>query len=140
MFLQQEYIRGISAWNFNLEDLKSQAALVSLFPSLHLPHLPSSCIYARAGVKRASVLHLYATNVAFQWNTVLWILFWILKLCCRFKMMTVVLLQKTLIWGWTEWTYLMINLSQQINHLLRGRIIQILQIVTRLHIYFIHPK
>lgn len=29
--LQQEYIRGISAWNFNLEDLKSQAALVSNF-------------------------------------------------------------------------------------------------------------
>lgn len=28
---QQEYIRGISAWNFNLEDLKSQAALVSSF-------------------------------------------------------------------------------------------------------------
>lgn len=28
-FLQQEYIRGISAWNFNLEDLKRQAALVS---------------------------------------------------------------------------------------------------------------
>lgn len=27
--LQQEYIRGISAWNFNLEDLKNQAALVS---------------------------------------------------------------------------------------------------------------
>ncbi|GAV74647.1 Pkinase domain-containing protein [Cephalotus follicularis] len=25
---QQEYIRGISAWNFNLEDLKSQAALI----------------------------------------------------------------------------------------------------------------
>ncbi|KAJ7970835.1 Protein kinase [Quillaja saponaria] len=25
---QQEYIRGISAWNFNLEDLKSQAALM----------------------------------------------------------------------------------------------------------------
>ncbi|KAJ0051710.1 hypothetical protein Pint_02725 [Pistacia integerrima] len=25
--LKQEYIRGISAWNFNLEDLKSQAAL-----------------------------------------------------------------------------------------------------------------
>lgn len=25
---QQEYIRGISAWNFNLEDLKSQAALL----------------------------------------------------------------------------------------------------------------
>ncbi|CAH8315794.1 unnamed protein product [Eruca vesicaria subsp. sativa] len=26
---QQEYIRGISAWNFNLEDLKNQAALIS---------------------------------------------------------------------------------------------------------------
>ncbi|KAG7550661.1 Protein kinase domain [Arabidopsis thaliana x Arabidopsis arenosa] len=26
---QQEYIRGISAWNFNLEDLKTQAALIS---------------------------------------------------------------------------------------------------------------
>ncbi|MBA0589439.1 hypothetical protein Gorai_018186 [Gossypium raimondii] len=25
---QKEYIRGISAWNFNLEDLKSQAALI----------------------------------------------------------------------------------------------------------------
>ncbi|GMI98172.1 MITOGEN-ACTIVATED PROTEIN KINASE KINASE KINASE KINASE4, TARGET OF TEMPERATURE3 [Hibiscus trionum] len=25
---QQEYMRGISAWNFNLEDLKSQAALI----------------------------------------------------------------------------------------------------------------
>ncbi|KAL0381727.1 UNVERIFIED_CONTAM: Serine/threonine-protein kinase fray2 [Sesamum angustifolium] len=25
---QQEYIRGISAWNFNLEDLKNQAALI----------------------------------------------------------------------------------------------------------------
>lgn len=28
--MQQEYIRGISAWNFNLEDLKNQAALVCL--------------------------------------------------------------------------------------------------------------
>ncbi|KAL6006990.1 hypothetical protein ACLOJK_032486 [Asimina triloba] len=26
--LQQEYIRGISGWNFNLEDLKTQAALI----------------------------------------------------------------------------------------------------------------
>ncbi|GJZ99849.1 serine/threonine-protein kinase BLUS1-like protein isoform X1, partial [Tanacetum coccineum] len=26
--MQQEYIRGISAWNFNLEDLKNQAALI----------------------------------------------------------------------------------------------------------------
>ncbi|KAK1369584.1 hypothetical protein POM88_035676 [Heracleum sosnowskyi] len=25
---QQEYIRGISSWNFNLEDLKNQAALI----------------------------------------------------------------------------------------------------------------
>lgn len=37
--LQREYIRGISAWNFNLEDLKTQAALVrrstlSLMPAL----------------------------------------------------------------------------------------------------------
>lgn len=30
-YLQKEYIRGISAWNFNLEDLKSQAALVSIY-------------------------------------------------------------------------------------------------------------
>lgn len=28
---QQEYIRGISAWNFNLEDLKAQAALIQDF-------------------------------------------------------------------------------------------------------------
>lgn len=28
---QQEYIRGISAWNFNLEDLKTQAALMQDF-------------------------------------------------------------------------------------------------------------
>jgi len=28
LLLQQEYIRGISAWNFNLDDLKAQAALV----------------------------------------------------------------------------------------------------------------
>lgn len=31
LLLQQEYIRGISAWNFNLEDLKAQAALVRRF-------------------------------------------------------------------------------------------------------------
>lgn len=30
LLLQQEYIRGISAWNFNLEDLKNQAALVCI--------------------------------------------------------------------------------------------------------------
>nr|KJB70923.1 hypothetical protein B456_011G095700 [Gossypium raimondii] len=28
---QQEYIKGISAWNFNLEDLKSQAALIQYY-------------------------------------------------------------------------------------------------------------
>jgi serine/threonine-protein kinase OSR1/STK39 len=28
---QQEYIRGISAWNFNLEDLKNQAAMIQDF-------------------------------------------------------------------------------------------------------------
>ncbi|KAJ0536058.1 putative non-specific serine/threonine protein kinase [Helianthus annuus] len=27
---QQEYIKGISAWNFNLEDIKNQAALVCI--------------------------------------------------------------------------------------------------------------
>lgn len=32
--MQKEYIRGISAWNFNLEDLKNQAALVSIFTFL----------------------------------------------------------------------------------------------------------
>ncbi|KAK4392987.1 Serine/threonine-protein kinase BLUS1, partial [Sesamum angolense] len=31
---QQEYIRGISAWNFNLEDLKNQAALIQDDPVL----------------------------------------------------------------------------------------------------------
>lgn len=28
--MQKEYMRGISGWNFNLEDLKAQAALVIL--------------------------------------------------------------------------------------------------------------
>ncbi|CAN8256300.1 unnamed protein product [Cochlearia groenlandica] len=32
---QQEYIKGVSAWNFNLEDLKSQAALISDDDSSH---------------------------------------------------------------------------------------------------------
>ncbi|XP_049346304.1 serine/threonine-protein kinase BLUS1 [Solanum verrucosum] len=31
---QQEYIRGISAWNFNLEDLKNQAALLPDFDDI----------------------------------------------------------------------------------------------------------
>ncbi|KAF2316366.1 hypothetical protein GH714_041707 [Hevea brasiliensis] len=33
-FSKQEYIRGISAWNFNLEDLKSQAALIQDFDGI----------------------------------------------------------------------------------------------------------
>ncbi|KAJ9683424.1 hypothetical protein PVL29_019137 [Vitis rotundifolia] len=36
---QQEYIRGISAWNFNLEDLKNQAALDSKLINSTQPHL-----------------------------------------------------------------------------------------------------
>ncbi|RDX62612.1 Serine/threonine-protein kinase fray2, partial [Mucuna pruriens] len=37
---QKEYIRGISAWNFNLEDLKSQAALIQDddIPNAEEPH------------------------------------------------------------------------------------------------------
>ncbi|KAI3793943.1 hypothetical protein L1987_36566 [Smallanthus sonchifolius] len=31
---QQEYIRGISAWNFNLEDLKNQAALINEYDEI----------------------------------------------------------------------------------------------------------
>ncbi|KAL1824617.1 serine/threonine-protein kinase BLUS1 [Daucus carota subsp. sativus] len=31
---QQEYIRGISAWNFNLEDLKNQAALIQDYDAI----------------------------------------------------------------------------------------------------------
>uniref|UniRef100_M4E3Y0 Protein kinase domain-containing protein n=1 Tax=Brassica campestris TaxID=3711 RepID=M4E3Y0_BRACM len=33
--IKQEYIRGVSAWNFNLEDLKNQAALISDDDSSH---------------------------------------------------------------------------------------------------------
>ncbi|KAI3499284.1 hypothetical protein L1887_35079 [Cichorium endivia] len=33
--LQQEYIRGISAWNFNLEDLKNQAALIQDYDEIY---------------------------------------------------------------------------------------------------------
>ncbi|KAI5341175.1 hypothetical protein L3X38_020449 [Prunus dulcis] len=38
---QQEYIRGISAWNFNLEDLKNQAALVSHIQEDGMPNASS---------------------------------------------------------------------------------------------------
>ncbi|KAI7750360.1 hypothetical protein M8C21_014686, partial [Ambrosia artemisiifolia] len=31
---QQEYIRGISAWNFNLEDIKNQAALINEYDEI----------------------------------------------------------------------------------------------------------
>lgn len=34
--VQQEYIRGISAWNFNMEDLRNQAALVCHQSNDHL--------------------------------------------------------------------------------------------------------
>lgn len=34
--MQQEYIRGVSAWNFNLEDLRNQAALVYHLLTDHL--------------------------------------------------------------------------------------------------------
>ncbi|KAJ6838525.1 serine/threonine-protein kinase fray2 isoform X1 [Iris pallida] len=41
---QQEYIRGISAWNFNLEDLKNQAALIqSSDGSFSLGKLGNNC-------------------------------------------------------------------------------------------------
>lgn len=30
LFQQTEYKRGVSSWNFNVEDLKAQAALVSV--------------------------------------------------------------------------------------------------------------
>lgn len=35
-YVQQEYIRGVSAWNFNLEDLRNQAALVYHLLTDHL--------------------------------------------------------------------------------------------------------
>lgn len=40
--MQQEYIRGVSAWNFNLEDLRNQAAHVY---HLSTDHLVSGEIY-----------------------------------------------------------------------------------------------
>ncbi|KAH9790719.1 protein kinase domain-containing protein [Citrus sinensis] len=39
---QQEYIRGISAWNFNLEDLKSQAALIQDYDCMSNAEDPNS--------------------------------------------------------------------------------------------------
>ncbi|KAH9742238.1 protein kinase domain-containing protein [Citrus sinensis] len=42
MSYQQEYIRGISAWNFNLEDLKSQAALIQDYDCMSNAEDPNS--------------------------------------------------------------------------------------------------
>lgn len=41
---QQEYIRGISAWNFNLEDLKNQAALI---PDTDVTNAEDQCMSAK---------------------------------------------------------------------------------------------
>ncbi|XP_059642641.1 uncharacterized protein LOC132284547 [Cornus florida] len=40
---QQEYIRGISAWNFNLEDLKNQAALIRDYDGISNIEDPIGC-------------------------------------------------------------------------------------------------
>ncbi|KAI3768727.1 hypothetical protein L2E82_19557 [Cichorium intybus] len=39
---QQEYIRGISAWNFNLEDLKNQAALIQDYDEISNTEEPNA--------------------------------------------------------------------------------------------------
>ncbi|KAI3799193.1 hypothetical protein L1987_34483 [Smallanthus sonchifolius] len=39
---QQEYIRGISAWNFNLEDLKNQAALINEYDEISTVEEPKT--------------------------------------------------------------------------------------------------
>ncbi|KAH9790717.1 protein kinase domain-containing protein [Citrus sinensis] len=41
-YFLQEYIRGISAWNFNLEDLKSQAALIQDYDCMSNAEDPNS--------------------------------------------------------------------------------------------------
>ncbi|XP_071913012.1 uncharacterized protein [Coffea arabica] len=43
---QQEYIRGISAWNFNLEDLKNQAALI---PDTDITNAEDQCMSPKQG-------------------------------------------------------------------------------------------
>ncbi|OAY25739.1 serine/threonine-protein kinase BLUS1 isoform X2 [Manihot esculenta] len=44
---QQEYIKGISAWNFNLEDLKSQAALIQEFDGIPNAEDPDGVVKQR---------------------------------------------------------------------------------------------
>lgn len=36
VYEQNEYKRGISGWNFNLDDMKAQASLVPMLPDSHL--------------------------------------------------------------------------------------------------------
>ncbi|XP_027153389.1 CBL-interacting protein kinase 8 isoform X2 [Coffea eugenioides] len=45
-FSKQEYIRGISAWNFNLEDLKNQAALI---PDTDITNAEDQCMSPKQG-------------------------------------------------------------------------------------------
>lgn len=40
--LQNEYKRGISGWNFNLDDMKAQASLVNVHLDLHFYSYDSS--------------------------------------------------------------------------------------------------
>ncbi|XP_048229890.1 serine/threonine-protein kinase BLUS1 isoform X2 [Ricinus communis] len=44
---QQEYIKGISAWNFNLEDLKSQAALIQDYDDMQNAEDPDGSVKPR---------------------------------------------------------------------------------------------
>ncbi|KAK3011271.1 hypothetical protein RJ639_012016, partial [Escallonia herrerae] len=46
---QQEYIRGISAWNFNLEDLKKQAALIQDYDDISNSEDPNASGKRRDG-------------------------------------------------------------------------------------------
>ncbi|KAK3014151.1 hypothetical protein RJ639_008492, partial [Escallonia herrerae] len=46
---QQEYIRGISAWNFNLEDLKNQAALIQDYDDISNSEDPNASGKRRDG-------------------------------------------------------------------------------------------
>ncbi|KAK2973300.1 hypothetical protein RJ640_027943, partial [Escallonia rubra] len=47
--LDQEYIRGISAWNFNLEDLKNQAALIQDYDDISNSEDPNASGKRRDG-------------------------------------------------------------------------------------------
>uniref|UniRef100_A0A1D1XK20 Serine/threonine-protein kinase fray2 n=1 Tax=Anthurium amnicola TaxID=1678845 RepID=A0A1D1XK20_9ARAE len=64
---QQEYIRGISGWNFNLEDLKAQAALIescdsiSTIRDLDTNHKPKDK-YENANFERLDIKHTEIFN------------------------------------------------------------------------------